>query len=543
MSSIVNKVLFGLKVSFNFSDIESKATALQSLGLDIRDLEVIRGISSSINKIDLQNVSGLDTNLTRYLNRLSADTSRYRNLVNNLAGFNYATKGNLEAYGPVSGGAVRYKYIPNDGGVGQNASNLKYGDISTSRVSSWSSATSDETNLTQAISYGGSVQVKGVLKIGQNSGFTPDNSECLLNVLDTPEPIRFATEVATDVIELNVNQSGVVSKQYVYAMRGIPFIFTTAFKTISMTFAFSPFTVGGVQQVPIYTFKATDDSEPEIVSVPSGNNNVSNLYYGAQSYKERDIRVYYPPNNITSITGTNINLRHLPAAKFLYLQSININYNLLGEMPDWRNINYEYYPTQGNLPPATGIFSQSLSDGSTNYTTPRSTLTYIDIHYNPLYLSEDEELIKFGTNVMERIPRLLTALHIHGTYREDSDFLVASESLVLFARVQSLSGSWANISDTEYNTVKIDPDATQTYCFSMAGDNISVKGKFYDKQTWDNFYYIYVDKPTVKYGVNFSTDTPSGGTEVTASNAPPSGYAFGKQGYLQALDIRTRCPK
>ena len=227
MSSIVNKVLFGLKVSFNFSDIESKATALQSLGLDIRDLEVIRGISSSINKIDLQNVSGLDTNLTRYLNRLSADTSRYRNLVNNLAGFNYATKGNLEAYGPVSGGAVRYKYIPNDGGVNQNASNLKYGDISTSRVSSWSSATSDETNLTQAISYGGSVQVKGVLKIGQNSGFTPDNSECLLNVLDTPEPIRFATEVATDVIELNVNQSGVVSKQYVYAMRGIPFILTT----------------------------------------------------------------------------------------------------------------------------------------------------------------------------------------------------------------------------------------------------------------------------------------------------------------------------
>ena len=88
MSSIVNKVLFGLKVSFNFSDIESKATALQSLGLDIRDLEVIRGISSSINKIDLQNVSGLDTNFTRYLNRLSADTSRYRNLVNNLAGFN-----------------------------------------------------------------------------------------------------------------------------------------------------------------------------------------------------------------------------------------------------------------------------------------------------------------------------------------------------------------------------------------------------------------------------------------------------------------------
>ena len=188
-SALANKVLFGLKVEFNFSDIESKATALNNLGLDIRDLEVIRGIGDDdvgIEKIDLQNVSGLDTNLTRYLDRLKSDTSRYKNLVNSLAGYNYATKGNLEAYGPVSGGAVRFKYIPNDGGVGQNASNLKYGDISTSRVSSWSSATSDETNLTQAISYGGSVQVKRDLKIGQASAFTPQSSECLLNVLDTP---------------------------------------------------------------------------------------------------------------------------------------------------------------------------------------------------------------------------------------------------------------------------------------------------------------------------------------------------------------------
>ena len=165
MSTVTNRVLFGLKVAFSFSDAESKTTALQNLGLDLRDLDVIRGISDSINKVDLQNVSGLDTNLTRYLDRLSSDTSRYNSLVNNLAGYNYATKGNLEAFGPVSGGAVRYKYIPNDGGVNQNASNLKYGDISTSRVSSWSSATSDETNLTQAISYGGSVQVLSLIHI------------------------------------------------------------------------------------------------------------------------------------------------------------------------------------------------------------------------------------------------------------------------------------------------------------------------------------------------------------------------------------------
>ena len=124
-TTVTNRVLFGLKVAFNFSDIESKTTSLRNLGLDIRDIEVIRGISESIDKVDLQNVSGLDTNLTRYLDRLDADTSRYNNLVNNLSGYNYATKGNLEAFGPVSGGAVRYKYIPNDGGINQNADDLQ----------------------------------------------------------------------------------------------------------------------------------------------------------------------------------------------------------------------------------------------------------------------------------------------------------------------------------------------------------------------------------------------------------------------------------
>ena len=78
MTTIRNPVLFGLKVSFNFSDIESKTSALRNLGLDIRDLNVIRGIAdNNVSKVDLQNISGLDVNLTRYLDRLQSDTARY----------------------------------------------------------------------------------------------------------------------------------------------------------------------------------------------------------------------------------------------------------------------------------------------------------------------------------------------------------------------------------------------------------------------------------------------------------------------------------
>ena len=58
----------------------------------------------------------------------------------------------------------------------------------------------------------------------------PGATESVINVLDTPEPIRFATEVATDVLEIQLNGN----TRYIYAMRGIPVIFTTAFKNISL---------------------------------------------------------------------------------------------------------------------------------------------------------------------------------------------------------------------------------------------------------------------------------------------------------------------
>ena len=520
-TTVTNKVLFGLKVSFNFSDIESKTTALQNLGLDLRDLDVIRGISGSIDKVDLQNVSGLDVNLTRYLDRLSADTSRYKGLVDNLAGYNYPTKGNLEAFGPVSGGAVRYKYIPNDGGVNQNASNLKFGDISTSRVSSWSSATSDETNLTQAISYGGSVQVKGDLKIGQNSGFTPTVSECLLNVLDTPEPIRFPTEVPTDIIELNVNGT----PQYLFTMRGIPFTFTTAFKSIAMDFRFNPFDANGATQAPIYTVKATDNSEPELTSKPTASGNFSRLRFSAQSYKERDVKVYFPPGNITEIVGVNINLRYLPAAKFLNLVTIKVQGNLLGEMPDWRTINYTYF--KGNVPGGgtPSAYQQSLSDGQSNYSAPAQTLRNIEIHENPLYLSEEEDLQYLGTNVVERLPSDTQTINISGTYRENTTFLTADQSLVIVDKF--------TVNSNDFNYIKCDPKAKQTYPFDSLKTGMTVKGIFYDKFQSGDEKYVYVDEPEVK--VN--------GVLIDETNQSSYLDLIGKTGILRPLDFRTRTPE
>ena len=475
-TSIRNQVIFGLKVSFNFSDVESRITALQNIGLDIRDLNVIRGVSDSLSKVDLQNVSGLDVNLTRYLDRLKSDTSLYAGIVNRLSGYQFTTQGNLEAYGPIAGSAVRYKYIPNDQGTSLTQANLKFGDISTSRVSSWSSATSDETDLQQPISYGASVQVKGALKINQSGAFPgPGVGEALINVLDVPEPIRFSTEVATDIIQIELDGQ----PAYLYAMRGIPVVFTTAFKSLSMNFKFQTVGVN-----PIFTIQATDGSESEIQSTPSVSSSISQLRYNAPTFKERTVKLYYPPNNILQITGTSLSIRNFPAVKFKNLDFVELSRNLLGEMPDWQEITYD----ENN----------------------DSKLTYISLQNNPLYQNDTEEYTNFGTKVVERLPKTLTTLYLSGTYFGNTTFLTPDESLVI-----------KNITQSEYNLVTVNPESNQTFTFDIQGTPVDIAGKYYDKHAFDGIYYVYIRDPDPSTQLN-----------------QISGYTEN----VDILDLSTRCP-
>ena len=507
--SIRNPVLFGLKVAFNFSDAESKIQCLTNLGLDIRDLDVIRGINENVNKLDLQNVSGLDVNLTRYLDRLKSDTGLYSGIVNELGGYQYTLQGNLEAFGPLSGGAVRYQYVPNDKGTGLTKDDLKYGDISTSRVSSWSGSSSDETDTDQAISYGASVQVKGTVKVGQRGSWSgPGATEAVINVLDTPEPIRFATEVATDVLEIELNGN----TRYIYAMRGIPIIFTTAFKNISMDFRFTTIPSGN----PIFTLQATDGSESEIQSTPPVSGGTSRLRYNGPSYKERFVKLYYPPNNIVGITANSLNIRNLPAVKFFELQDITIASNLIGEMPDWREITYAYDRTTPTNPPDTN-------------------LTYINISNNPLNQTDEEELQQFGTNVVERLPRKLTELYASGTYNAHTTFKTLNESCVLISH------------QNEYNSIAVDPTTKQDYDFSQvvtsggSAVTTNIEGYYWDKQVHpiSGAYLIYIKEPKLTKDSSWlSSDVSS---ESDWQQLVQSSFDLYKD-YFLPLNLATRCP-
>ena len=497
--AINNPVLFGLKVSFNFSDIESKSTALNNLGLDIRDLEVIDGISASLSREELQQVSGLDVNLTRYIDRLSSDTNQYAGLINLSSGYSTTTRGNFEAYGAISGGAVRYQYIPNDKGSNVTKDDLKYGDISTSRVSAWSGGS--EANPTEAISYGASVQVRGSLKLGQSTSYNVGQNEAIWNVLDDPEPVRFDTEVPTEILKLNVN--GLPG--YVYAMRGIPQIFTTAFKSLTMSFGFNTYNVGGQNLTPIFTFTETDTGI-ETVSRPNAISNVSTIRYNSSQFKEREMRVYFPPNNITTLQANNCNLAVFPNVKYPNITNITLVNNILTSLPDFASISY----------------SPTYNATKTSITGLSSNLRTINLQNNQFYLDSDDDQRFLGSHTMTRLPTSTYTLNLRGCYNQNTTFLDAEDFLVI--KVNSAQKT------LEYDNVLLNSEDKQTFAFTIGtASNVEIRGIFFDKHTYTGgaspIYYVYVKEPQ-RVG---STDNLS---------TIPS-----YQNNVEVLDFFTKCPR
>lgn len=462
--AIKNPVLFGLKVSFSLTDVESKNSALNSLGLDVRDLAVIEGISGSLRTEELQNVSGLDVNLTRYLDRLKSDSNRYVGLINLISGYLVPTRGNLEAYGAISGGAVRFQFVPNDKGDNVTKNDVKYGDISTSRVSAWSGGS--EGDPTSAISYGASVQVRNTLKLGNSTAYTVPANQAILNVLDTPEPVRFDTEIPTDVIKINLNNED----GYLYAMRGIPQIFTTAFKNAALDFGYIPKSIGGVNKTPIFTITDVDNGF-EAVSRPSGTSNISRLRYNTTSFKERQIRVFYPPANITTITANNLNITSFPVVKYPNITSITLANNLITEMPDWTIISYVQTYNNNFIPQIT---SES------------SVLRTINLQNNYLYQTAIEEERQFGSKSIKKLPKTLRSLNIRGCYNGHTTFLPQTEMMAL------------KVTQSEYNNVIIDKNNKQDFTFAIGNpsQSVTIKGKYFDKHVFDSKYYVYIDGPT-----------------------------------------------
>jgi len=363
--ALSNPKLFGLNVLSSFADVENKKKALNAINLPPLDLDVIRGSAASATLGDWISLSRLRQPLYKTLDRYYTDAAKYTSVLSTRASILGSLFGNLTINGSLSGSAIRFRYVD------FVTSTVKIADISTSRVSAWSSV---GTGATVPISYGARVSIisGGSLQFGTAA----NASQKRLQTTITPQAKEFASEFPTDRITCTIGGQTVV----LYAMKGIPLIFTGFFKNLTAT-------------VTLTSLLNNTAASWKIVEVANSNNfskftNVgstsSTINFKSTSSRERYIQLYYSPDYIKTITINSAGITDFPVTKLSYLEILNFSYN---------NIR--------NLPNLT-TFSPNLQE-----------LYFVQ---NPLYLSETESERKLNLNVVNKIPSNLKNLTIGGTF-------------------------------------------------------------------------------------------------------------------------------
>lgn len=354
-------VFYGLRVDSNLSDVINKNLALENILVDIKDLDVIRGVASETGatRFDFQALSRLEEDVYRTLDRYQGDTSQYEGILRDSPGADITLRGNLNVRGGIGGSAVRYRQVndTNDG--------IDFRDISTSRVSSWSTTTSP-SSPTDPIYYGGEI-------------FVVSGGQLIVSDLvfgDAAEPRRFDSEIPTHTIRVNINGQEVD----LYAMKSIPLRFRGFFRRFNAEISFS--NINNLRAS--WRIVNVNDSDDTQSYGNLGQLSSSELNYRNVRSAERDIEFYYPPDNINSISLSNATLRELPEASLPNLTDLDVSFNDIKEMPD------------------LVFFSPNL--------------TSLNIRNNPLYLSGNDDLRKLNAAVMSRIPTSVTSLNLSSTY-------------------------------------------------------------------------------------------------------------------------------
>lgn len=351
--SIRNNRIFGLAVPLSLADIPDNEQALLNLGLDIRDLDIIRGISGSgFDSNDLQSLSNLTTPIWRTFDRYINDVLTYNNALSRSAGADFRARGNLEVNGPISSSAFRYTLLDTFGTTPE----LRWGDISTSRVSSWSS-------IGNSISYGADVKIAGTITTGK------------LKTRVTPTARTFSSEIPTHKIKVKLN--GVDTELLV--MKGIPIQFKGFFRDFDCTINFQSSPVRNSWRVYNTNGTAIQDF-PDV-----GSNTSSTLNYRSPFSAERFIEIYTNPEIITSLTLNNCSIQEIPKSVLPNLLTFNFSTNGLVEFP---NLSF---------------FSP--------------TLRTLDLSNNPFFNGSDPDQRYFSSKIAAKIPPSLQSLNISGCFK------------------------------------------------------------------------------------------------------------------------------
>jgi Leucine-rich repeat (LRR) protein len=363
-----NPKVFGLNVLTSLADVLDKEQSLNSLNLFSRDLNIIRGSrNAGATSGDWISLSRLINPVYTTLDIYGRESATYLEILDTKSGIERTLLGNLSINGILSGNSVRYRYV--DGtGIGATT---KIADISTSRVSAWSSI---GIGATVPISYGASVSIKspGALQFGTQSGTSGPRLRTSLSAL----PKEFDSEFPTSKISCTIGGQTVV----LYAMKGIPLIFTGFFRDLNASIRLTSL----INNIPASWKIVETANANNFANFVNQGGITSSIEFRSVISRERYIQFYYNPDNISTITLTSANITELPAVKLENATALNFSSNQLRNFP---NINF--------IAP---------------------TLQSLNLISNPLSQSSVENERKLNSNVVNKMPTSLRELYLGQTF-------------------------------------------------------------------------------------------------------------------------------
>ena len=397
--ALTNPKIFGLNIKSELSDVENKNTALLNLGLNPLDLEIIKGSANSgMNRYDWFSFSRLRTPIYKTLSRFSGEASIFNSLLTDRAGTDQTLFGNLDINGSLSGSAIRYRFLD-----GTNPGKLA--DISTSRVSAWSSSDprANNQNLSTQkkarISYGARVSIisGGQLQFGQQStatqalgndssntapqsGFVGPFGQPRLQTTLVPEEKEFQSEVPTSKIKCKIGTETV----FLYAMKGIPLVFKGFFRNLNAKVNIN-YTQGG--SIPASWKIVETGNASRYTNFANRGTGESSIAFRSPVSRERFIKFYYNPKYITQVQIRSANIRELPATRLEECIALDFAYNQLKLFPN------------------------------VSFVAPK--INTLSLMRNPFYLSDNEFERKFNNLIMDKIKtpsNTLRTLNMEGTF-------------------------------------------------------------------------------------------------------------------------------
>ena len=529
--ALTNPKIFGLNIKSELSDVRNKNSALVNLGLNPLDLEVIKGSKNEgMERYDWFSFSRLKKPIYKNLTRFLGESNIFTSILTDRAGTDQTLFGNLDINGSLSGSAIRYRFLKdNDAG--------KLADISTSRVSAWSSSDPRannqnlDTQKKARISYGARVSVVsgGQLQFGIQSTATQALGNDSSNVavqkdaagndipgpagqprLQTslvPEEKEFDSEVPTSKIKCKIGTETV----FLYAMKGIPLTFRGFFRNLNAKVNID-YGAGG--SIPGSWKIVETGNASRYVNFTNIGTGESSIAFRSPISRERFIKFYYNPKHILKVQIRSANIRELPATRLESCTELDFAYNKLKLFP---NISF---------------------------VAPK--LNTLSLMRNPFYLSDNEFERKFNNLIMDKLKTTsgaggnssIRTLNMEGTFYGSIERHLIPVNLPNLTYLNFGRGGGAFFHPDDRAN---DPSDTNIYMADNRGDksfcpDVPIDVTYYNINNND---FRSVDlRETTSGNVDVVITNSSDGSQSKVSKALPKGsYSFKKAPKLTSLYV------